>query len=81
MQPGLPRKQEGKVDSSTRNYEKDRGGDQEREDAEDMSEFETRCWECKFGSSKQSHYSRRQCREVRWFLLSCCDAVFCVMII
>ena len=65
----------GKVDRSTRNDKKDRGADQEREDAEDMSEFETRCWECKFGACKQSHYSRRQCREVRWFLLSCCDAV------
>ena len=59
----------------------DHGRDNEREDAEDMREFQTCCWECKSGKYMKSRNSTKQCRKVRWILLSCCDAVLCVMII
>ena len=74
------RKQSG--DKSPHSSEgEDHGRDNEREDAEDMSEFKTCCWECKSGKYMKSRNSTKQCRKVRWILLSCCDAVLCVMII
>ncbi len=51
----------------------------EEEDAEDMRE--TCCWDCKEGKYMKCRYSRSQCREVRWILLSYCHAVLCVMMI
>jgi hypothetical protein len=51
----------------------------EGEDAEDMRE--TCCWDCKCGKHKKRRYSRSQCREVRWILLSYCHALLCVMMI
>ncbi len=54
--------------------------DKEGQDTEDMSEFKTCCWDCKRGDYQKSHYSRKQCREVRWILLSYCDYVLlCVV--
>ncbi len=54
--------------------------DKEGEDTQDMSEFKTCCWDCKRGDYRKSHYSRKQCREVRWILLSYCDyALLCVL--
>ena len=54
--------------------------DKEGKDTEDMSEFKTCCWDCKRGDYRKSHYSRKQCREVRWILLSYCDyALLCVV--
>ena len=74
------RKQSGdKIPHSSQG--EDHGRDNEREDAEDMREFKTICWECKAGKYMRSRYSTKQCRKVRWILLSCCDAVLCVMII
>ena len=70
-----------KVRQSTRNDEKDHGRDKEREDAEDMREFQTICLECKSGKYMKSHCAFTQCRKVRWILLSCCDAVLCVLLI
>jgi hypothetical protein len=64
-----------KVRQSTRNDEKDHGRDKGREDAEDRREFKTCCWECKSGKYMRSRYSTKQCRKVRWILLSCCDAL------
>jgi hypothetical protein len=69
-----------KVRQSTRNDKKDHGRDKEREDAEDMREFKTCCWECKSGRYMRSRCSTKQCRKVRWILLSCYDAVLCVSI-
>ena len=70
-----------KVRQSTRNDEKDHGRDKERVDAEDMREFQTCCWDCKSGQYMKSRFSTKQCRKVRWILLSCCDAVLCVEMI
>ena len=70
-----------KVDRSTRNDKKDRGGDLEREDAEDMSEFETRCWECKFGLASRVTTlagSAARCADFCFRVVMLC---FCVMII
>ena len=60
---------------------KKKGGEGGGRGAEDMREFKTCCWECKSGKYMKSRYSTKQCRKVRWILLSCCDAVLCVEII
>ena len=76
----FPQSDDGESDDGEENGKRS-SRDKEGEDTEDMREFKTCCWECKSGKYMRSRYSTKQCRKVRWILLSCCDAVLCVEII
>ena len=53
-----------------------RSGPRSAKEEEDKGRLYSRCWEC-----NARHISGIKCRSVRWILLSCCDAVLCVVLI